>query len=185
MQVQRKPNSFKLRSVRSLERSDLAFLQQKSARPTIKNLRDSHHIVARLLASGMSYTEIARESGRSISNVSLLASSPAMQELVASYRADEDQSWRESRDEFYGLIHNNGLKAARQISDQLDEADDEGASRIPINRLLAIVSDTSDRVGYNKKSTTMNINVDFAKRLEDARRRSIEVLTAPVGEAAE
>lgn len=184
MQRQRNPEGFKLRSVRSLERADLAFLQQKSARPTIKNLRDSHHIVARLLASGLNYMEIARQSGRSYTSVCNLANSPAMQELVATYRADETESWREKRDEFYDLIYGNGLKAARQISDQLDEAEEEDRT-IPINRLLALVSDSADRVGYNKKTTTMNINVDFAKRLEDARRRSIEVLSASMGEAAE
>lgn len=185
MQRHRPPeNSFKLRAIRPLERADLAFLQQKSARPTIKHLRDSHHIVARLLASGLPYAEVARSSGRSYQSVCNLANSPAMQELVASYRDDDTEIWKEKRDEYYDLIYGNGLKAARQISDQLDETEDSGASPIPINRLLAIVADSADRVGYNKKSTTLNVNVDFAARLEQARRRSIEVLTAPV-EAAE
>lgn len=184
MQIQRNPNSFRLKSVRPLERSDLAFLQQKSARPSIQHLRDSHHIVARLLASGLSMTEIARQSGRSISNISLLASSPAMQELVAQYRAKEDDSWKTSRDEYYDLIFSNGIKAARQIGDQLDMADESEGTLIPINRLLAITADSSDRVGYSKKSTTLNVNVDFASKLEAARRRSIAVLDLQV-EAAE
>lgn len=184
MQVQRQPNSFRLRSVRPLERSDLAFLQEKSARPTVQNLRDSHHIVARLLASGLSQTEIARQSGRSISGITLLANSPAMQELVSQYRAKDDDSWKAQRDEYYDLIFSNGIKAARQIGDQLDSADEPDGPTIPINRLLAITADSSDRVGYSKKSTTLNVNVDFAAKLEAARRRSIAVLDLQV-EAAE
>lgn len=185
MQRQRNPDSFRLKSVRPLERADLAYLQQKSARDmSIKNLRDSHHIVARLLASGQSMTEIARQCGRSISNISILAASPAMQELVAQYRAKEDDSWKASRDEYYDLIFSNGIKAARQIGDQLDMADDSPDNLIPINRLLAITADSSDRVGYSKKSTTLNVNVDFAAKLEAARRRSIVVLNPQV-EAAE
>lgn len=184
MQRQRDPQSFRLKSIRPLERADLAFLQEKSARPTIQHLRDSHHIVARLLASGLSHTEIARQCGRSINNVSILSTSPAMQELVAQYRAKEDESWKATRDEYYDLIFSNGIKAARQIGDQLDSADDPSTPPIPINRLLAITADSSDRVGYSKKSTTLNVNVDFAAKLEAARRRSIAVLDLQV-EAAE
>lgn len=184
MQRQRNPDSFRLKSVRPLERADLAYLQQKSAKPPIQNLRDSHHIVARLLASGLTHAEIARQSGRSIQSVHVLSVSPAMQELVAQYRSQDDDSWKASRDEYYDLIFSNGIKAARQIGDQLDMADDSPDNLIPINRLLAITADSSDRVGYSKKSTTLNVNVDFAAKLEAARRRSIVVLNPQV-EAAE
>lgn len=179
MQVQRNPNSFRLKAIRPLERADLAFLQQKSARQPITNLRDSHHILARYIASGMTQTEAARVTGRSISAVCNLVNSPAMQELIASYRAEDTEAFRTSRDEYYETIFSNGLKAARQISEQLDAADEPDSPPIPISKLLSITADSADRVGYTKKSTQVNLNVDFAARLEAARRRSIAVLDVP------
>jgi pyruvate formate-lyase activating enzyme-like uncharacterized protein len=95
-----------------------------------------------------------------------------MVELVSKYRDMVTESWRESNDQFYEYIYTNGLKAQRQISEALDDADEEGSTPIPVNRLLAIAADSADRVGYTKKTTNVNINVDFAKQLEAAISRS-------------
>lgn len=177
MRVQRKATSPRIRSVRPIERADLARLQEPSSKPMIQKLRDSHHLVARLIASGLRLGEVAAQSGYSIGRISYLANNPAMIELVAKYRASEDQSWRESRDEYFGLIHANGIKAQRQIADALDAAD-ENNEPVPLNRLLAIAADSADRVGYTRKTTNFNVNVDFAAKLEQARRRSLKVIDA-------
>ena len=88
MNVQRRPNSPYIKSVRPMVRSDIESLRQPSARARIKNLRDSHHIMARLIVSGLSLAEIAEEVGYTVARISVLRNSPAMIELCERYRAD-------------------------------------------------------------------------------------------------
>lgn len=174
MNVQRRPDTPYIKSVRSMTRDDVQFLREKSAVAPIKKLRESHHIVARLLASGMKVNEVAVHVGYTATRVSMLANSPAVKELVAKYRASDDESWRKSRDEYYEAVHSAGTKAWRQINDQLDDVTDE--TPLPLRDLLRIADSSADRVGYHKRSTKENINIDFAARLEAAISRSTRVI---------
>jgi hypothetical protein len=65
----------------------------------------------------------------------------------------------------------NKLKAEVMLGDKLDAAID-GAEVMPTKDLLAISRDAADRTGHGKVQTNMNVNVDFASKLEAARRRS-------------
>ena len=163
MNPQRNPNTPYIKAVRPMVREDLEALRTPSARVRIAKLRDSHHIMARLIVSGLSLAEIAAETGYSICRVSTLKGSPAMIELCARYRADEDETWKGRRDERYESILAAGTKAWRQINDALDEDDP-----LPVATLLKIADSSSDRVGYHRKSTKENLNFDFAARLEQA-----------------
>lgn len=158
-----------IKSVRPMVRTDLIALAEPSSHktPRLQKLREAHHHFARLMASGLKITEIARELGFSYSRASTLASSPAILEQVARYREMADEAWRESRDEVYESIHSAKAKAWRMINDTLDEAD-ETNEPIPLPRLLAIASDASDRSGHHKRSATLNVNIDFAANLERA-----------------
>lgn len=166
-----------IRSVRSMTKDDIEALRQPSARVRLKRIRDNHHIIARLIVSGLTNREIAHETGYSEVRISIIKSAPAMVELIAKYRADDDQSWREKRDTFYDYVHSASAKAWRKINEVLDADDDLPETEIPIDKLLKIASDGSDRVGYHKKSTKENINIDFAARLELAISRSARVIT--------
>ena len=152
-------------------RSDIESLRQPSARARIKNLRDSHHIMARLIVSGLSLAEIAEEVGYTVARISVLRNSPAMIELCERYRADDTETWKVRRDERYEAILSAGTKAWRKINDALDE-DEE----LPVTTLLKIADSSSDRAGYHRKSTKENINIDFAARLESAIARSAKVI---------
>ncbi len=171
MIVQRNPRSPRVLSVRSLVPDDLQALREPSAKVRLQKLRDAHHIIARLLASGLTQREVAEQAGYSVARIGYLVDDPALKELVAKYRAEDTAAWRESRDEYYDRIHRVGAKALRQVEDQLDDADESG-DVIPINRLLAIADSASDRIGYQKRTTNVNVNVDFAKNLEAAIARS-------------
>lgn len=174
MQNQRNPRSPQILSVRPMVRADIEAIRQPSKRAQITKLRDSHHTVARLFASGLKNIEVAQATGYSIARISILRNTPAMDDLVARYRSEETEAWREKRDEYYENIHAAGAKAWRQINDILDQADEEDTP-LPIQRLLAIADSSADRVGYSKKSTQVNVNIDFAARLEKAITRSAEV----------
>lgn len=173
----RKPSTPYIKSVRSMTKDDIEALRQPSSRVRLKKLRDSHHIIARLLVSGLSNREVAQETGYSETRISIIKSSPAMQELIARYRADDDTAWREKRDTFYDYVHSASAKAWRKINEVLDADDENAATEIPVDKLLKIASDGSDRVGYHKRSTKENINIDFAARLELAISRSARVIT--------
>jgi len=170
MKVQRHPNSPVIRSVRPMVRADLELLRQPSARSRIQKLRDSHHIMARLFVSGLTNAEVASETGYTIARVSVLRNSPAMEELVAKYRADDHDEWRKHRDGTYEYMHRVRMKAVRLIEDALDE------DEVKPEFALKVFDSMADRTEYHRKSTKENINIDFAARLELAISRSTRVI---------
>ncbi len=153
-------------AVRVLVREDLARLKnEKRVVPRVKSFRDTHHRLARLCAAGLRNEEILQRTGFSYMRLSTLKMDPAFRELIAQYRGKVDAAFVQSQDEFFETATSNMLRAERQVEDHLDRADDEG-ELIPLKTLLAITSDRADRFGYSKKTINTNINLDFAKRME-------------------
>jgi hypothetical protein len=138
---------------------------------TPQRLRDSHHMIARLAATGLRPFKIAEATGYSRVRVQQLLDSPAMQELVSQYRAKVDDAFVENVDSYFELATSNMVAAERHIADAIAEADEAG-ELIPIRTALAISRDAADRFGYGKKTQNLNINVDFAAQLEKAIARS-------------
>jgi len=157
--------------IRSLERSDLSLLLEKRPKVQIQSLRDSHHRVARAVASGLSNIDVAAICGISANRVSVLKDDPAFSDLVAHYRGIVTADWVASADSFMEVATANMLKAEVMLSDKLDDAIAEGKP-LPTRDLLAISRDAADRFGYGKMQKNLNVNVDFAAQLEAARRRS-------------
>ena len=172
MKAQRNPNSPVIRSVRPMVRADLELLRQPSARSRIAKLRDSHHIMARLFVSGLTNAEVAAETGYTISRVSVLRGSPAMEELVAKYRADDHDEWRKQRDATYEYMHRIRVKGLRIIEDALEDEE------VKPEFALKVFDSMADRTEYHRKSTKENVNIDFAARLEVAIARSVRVIDA-------
>lgn len=164
-------------SVRELTPADIARLDsgERGSIPAVKSLRDSHHRVARLIASGMRLTDVAYETGYSLTRIYTLNATPAFKELVESYRDPENHSFYISRDHYYETLYGNMVKAERQISDRLDKADEEG-DLLSIRELASISRDAADRTGYGKRSMHVNFNGDFATALEKAVKRSSKVI---------
>lgn len=173
----RNPATPYILEVRPITKDDLQGLREPSHRTPLQRLRDSHHNVARLIASGLSNIAIASRTGFSLQRIVQLKTDPAMIELIARYRDKVDEVWKESIDDYMSLATANMLKAERQISDKLDAADEAG-ELLPTRELIAISRDAADRFGYGKKTTNLNVNVDFAAKLEAARARSIKVIEA-------
>lgn len=166
---QRNPKSPRILEVRPLVEADLELLRQKSASGVsrVKNLRDSHHNVARLIATGLRLPEVAERTGYGVDRIYQLSVDPSVKELVAKYRAIMDESYKEAVDELNQSIVKNATKAERMIGDHLDACDEEG-ERPPLRELIALTADRYDRIGYGKKNMNVNVNVDFAKQLEAA-----------------
>lgn len=171
MIAQRTARSPRILSVRPLVEADLERLREPSSGERLRKIRDSHHMVCRLMASGLKLWEIASRTGFSVTRLSVLSKDPAIIDLVAHYRNLITEDWREEMDS----ITEDNLAAirlsSRMIRDKLEDADESG-EEVPLKTLVAIKADAADRFGYGKKTHQTNLNVDFARLLEEARARS-------------
>lgn len=148
----------------------------RQRKPIVQQLRDSHHLVARLFAVGLRSDQVATLAGYSQVRVRQFHSDPAFQELVAEYRKQKPV-----QDAIYGpldiltqIVTENTIKFARHIADRLAEADETGES-LPFKEALAGFADGADRIGFGKQNTQVNVNVDFAAQLDKAIRRTAQV----------
>lgn len=170
--ITRRMGKLKAFEVRELSRDELTRLHEPRAKlPSLQRIRDSHHQLARLFASGLRIREVSERSGYSVSYITKIYPDPAFQELIAQKRAVVDEAWRESQDEYQELLLRNMIAAERHIADRIDECDETG-ELLPVKTAIAISRDAADRMGYGKKQTNLNVNVDFAKNLEAMLRRS-------------
>lgn len=165
--------------IREVTRADLTHLQAPRPQGLIKSLRDSHHRIARAVASGLSNGQVAETCGISIQRVSQLRQDPSFIELVAHYRALLTEEWKETADPVTEYMRSNALKGEQLISDRLDKAMEEDET-IPLSQLVQMTSDRYDRLGYSKVTKSVNVNVDFAANLEAARRRSATAARTPI-----
>lgn len=179
MKAQRDPRSPYVKAVRPMEKSDIESLRQPSARERIQNLKDVHHIIARLIVSGLSLTDIAAEVGYSLARVSVIKNSPAMEELIARYRGQVDESWQRQFDADAAAMTSVRRKSLRIIEDYLD---DHVENPVPIAAALKAYDSTADRSGFHRKTAKENININFAASLEEAIHRSRKVIEGDFSE---
>ncbi len=159
----------KILEVRELVREDLEVLRRpRHVATTAVKLRDSHHMVARLIAAGFRFHEVAARTGYSLARIAQLNKTPAFVELVASYRNKHDKAYLQGLDDYYENVKLNSIKAERKLGDRLDDDEDE----MSVRELIAISRDGADRIGYGKRQMNMNVNLDFAADLEKAIKRS-------------
>ena len=164
--------------IEDMTREDMAAILQPAYRQTVSpdRLRDSHHRVARLAASGLRNWEISQKTGYSLARVGQLLGAPAMQDLVAKYRGKVDAAWLAQVGDDYAIAVRSRQMALNQRYDRLEAADCGDIPPIPLKDLNAIIADTEDRYGVMKKSGNINLNADFAAELERAIARSGKVI---------
>lgn len=174
----------KVGTPRPLTRDDLRLLPERRATPssTPSKLRESHHNVARLVATGLRDRVISEQTGYTPTRIGQLRASPAFQQLVSTYKTMIDGEFVEEADAYFKTAFGNMVAAERHIADHLADADEMG-ELIPIKTALAISRDAADRFGYGKRQMNVNVNVDFAAKLEDAIRRSGKLIDVAPGSA--
>jgi len=171
------PRPLEIESIEPIKREDLHLLKDlrenvhPAAKGLIQRLRDPHHMLARFIAMGLKTSEAARRAGYTQNRVTMLKESPAFQELIAHYRKQVQDGWKEEVDEYMELATSNMLKAERQLAEKLEQAEEDDTF-LPTRDLIAISRDAADRFGYGKKTVNLNVNVDMAARLENAIKRS-------------
>lgn len=147
----------------------------------VAKFRESHHVLAKLMAKGLKQNDIAARTGYSETWIAQLHNDPAFQELLTKYRDLDTQLFVEGRDEFYTLATKNMIQAERQLSDKMDDLDEEG-EMLPTRELVSIVADRADRFGYGKRETKFNVKVDFADALQRAIKRSGKTVDGTLNE---
>jgi hypothetical protein len=157
--------------IRVLARADLSVLLEKRPKTELKSLTDKHHRIARAVAAGLSNIDVAAICGITATRVGMLKADPAFTELCAHYRGIVTADYIQSADSYLEVLLANKLKAEVMLGDKLDAAID-GDEVLPTRDLMAISRDAADRTGHGKVQTNMNVNVDFAAKLEAARKRS-------------
>lgn len=157
---------------RELTAADIEMLSvDRGVKPqAVARLRDSHHALARCLASGMKPADAALATGYSVSRISILQSDPAFADLLRHYRAG-DQLIQSDIAARYQTMSLDALEILRER--MLDEPD----SFRP-ELLLEISKVWADRTGHGPqtKNQNLNVNIDLAARLESARRREEQEL---------
>jgi hypothetical protein len=177
----RNPNAG-ITEVRHLTTADLALLRQPAPKSDLKRIRDVHHTIAYYFALDMSNVDIAERLGMSIMRISQLRHTPAVIELTDQFRAHRHAARLEHIDEFERTAIANKRKAERVLEHFVDHAldavmDTDRPVDLPTARFIDRLSTSRmDRFGYGKTSTNVNVNVDFAKKLEAAISRSRKVI---------
>lgn len=171
----RRPREVIAEVVRPLEESDLALLEvERGTRPpNIKQLRDSHHALARVLASGAHPAEASLVTGYSLSRISILQSDPTFRELLEFYRTAKDEIFAD----VMGRMSALQLEAMSALLERMHDNPEQFSPAM----LVEVAKTFADRTGYgpSSKSTNVNLNLDIATKLERARQRVIEHLETP------
>lgn len=154
-----------------------------SEAPSLAKLRQIHHEIARLLASGLSETEVAGVVGYSLSRISILKADPSFKELLAYYSKRQEEVFIDVRKRLAVL----GMDAVAELQDRLDYK----ADSLTNTQLIEITKASLDRAGFNPVNKTENVQVlltgdELAKlkeRIGGTNARIVDTLSSGSGSA--
>lgn len=133
----------------------------------LKKIREKHHHVARLVASGMQQRLVSSITGYTESYISILLNNPSMQELVELYRIQNGAATQLATEKLKSV----GLKALEKLDEKLE------ADLLSNQEILAAAKLGLDRAGHGPQSKQAIVNehhvIDHAQLIElnDAARR--------------
>lgn len=142
----------------SIEPADLIAREDEgqletSQPPTLARLRGIHHDIARLLATGLSPSEVSAITGYSPSRISTLQNDPSFKELLSFYAQKDAEVFVDVRKRLATL----GMDASAELSDRLVDKPESFTN----TQLIELTKATLDRAGYNPvaKSLTASVSV--------------------------
>lgn len=159
--------------VRELVPEDLELLATEKGvkAPELKRIRDVHHALARLLATGMPESHAAEATGYSLSRISILKADPTFIELLQFYR---EQGSIEVGD-FTDRLVQTAKMAQEIIQDRMIDSPELFEN----DELRKLAVDFADRAGFApNKAKNVTVNINLAGRLERARQR-VKTLDLP------
>lgn len=134
--------------------------------PSIKKIKDTHHALARVLATGVKEAEASLITGYSPSRISILKADPQFQDLLEFYRGGAIEAQAEFKDRMTMV----GMSALSELSDRLEEEPDKISTAL----LKDIVKDMADRTGHAPGKSSaggVNVNINLRDTMAQARER--------------
>lgn len=143
--------------VRDLELADLVRKPDQPTKPaSLKEIRQSHHQLCRLLAQGKSAEEISSILGTyTPSRISILKSDPMFSTLLSYYKRMEAEQYTLARADMHERLANLGFDSLELLHQRIVD-DPDGFDH---KTLLAIVEASADRTGFGKSSTVNHDHV--------------------------
>jgi len=165
----------------ALTSADLALLSEvgkgRSVDGAVKPLtkiRERHHALAKLLASGgISQNEASIITGYDISTISILKNDPAFKELILFYQNEVNAEYRTMHSQLAGLGEDAVAELRRRV--------EEDPEQIGFTSLLDLVTKIADRTGHGPASAAssrveVNVTVDLASRMKAARAQAARAI---------
>jgi hypothetical protein len=153
--------------VRELTEADLLSpVAQTQFALSIKKIRDSHHALARVLATGSSEAEASLITGYSPSRISILKADPQFQDLLEFYRNQA----KEVTADFRARMALTGMTALAELQERLEEEPEKISTAL----MKDIVKDLADRTGHAPNSGSkpgVNVNINLSDNMANARAR--------------
>lgn len=152
-----------------------------STTPVLKQLRNTHHMAARLLAEGKSNNDVSLITGYSPSRISILQDDPAFEELIAYYKANVEAQYINVHERLASL----GMASLEELQERLEVSPGTYAVR-ELMELAELCLDRSvtqgavTSAGAGKGGLTVNVNFVPAPTKEQP-----VTIDMPVTEAAE
>lgn len=171
-QGRRAKGSLSVGKSRDLTKADLSS-EANVATPALKSIRESHHQLARLLASGLKQVEVSAITGFSQSRISILKADPAFEELISFYRGVEDAAFADTR----GQLASLSLDAIQALRDRLHDQEEAFKNR----ELMDLAAFTLDRTGHGPTSTVNSRNVNVTLNGEALAALKAEALKGQIG----
>lgn len=139
--------------------------------PSIKRIRETHHRLAQMLASGMDHVTAAQLTGYTPTRIHQLQADPAFQELLTHYATNIAT---ETADDTVAFIKRaTGLSS--DILAEIQSRLDENPEAFTITTLIDTLKAVADRAGLapvNKTVSKVDVNVNLGDRLKLARERA-------------
>jgi DNA-binding CsgD family transcriptional regulator len=145
----------------------LSLAQRAERAPALRRITARHRHTARLIASGYTLVDVAREMDYTPTRISQLVRDPAFEELVAFF--EKDPEVRDHRCDSLDLLKKielqNTLRAAVLRSEVLDEIEESNEPLLHSAKIFRIYEGGADRVGFGKHQINHNQS-DFASQLD-------------------
>lgn len=161
--------------VRDLTLEDIVTLgtTQGDIQPVpVKELRNKHHAICKLLAQGKKPGEVSAILGIGAGRVSVLLMDPAVQDLLAYYQDLGTEEFARHQAEMGEMLHSLGVDSIQVLHEKLLDAPESFTAK----DLLSIATMTADRSGHGPSST---VNQNVAHSIDDATLAKIRASTAP------
>jgi hypothetical protein len=110
----------------------------------LRSIRNSHHMLARMLAEDRPGAEISSVLGYSTSRIKILEEDPSIKELVVHYRAQHDSRTADIATQ----VQNLTLNALQELAERLELEPEEFSK----DELLKLVVNGLDRIGHGPSS---------------------------------